>query len=162
MDLRGTGGGVARVESSLPYRRSRNVGFILAGSSHFGEVAWIARHCLSSSCSSIRLRVPHHSCATDQSVMSLPWQHFGYAVWQCCTRPANLEVPIGATWVDYVSEVNDVIEANARRGVLLFEIFFQTNDTVYQFDLVRLVQRNGTTRFERPIRRVFVPMPARL
>ena len=87
---------------------------------------------------------------------------FGYAVWQCCTRPPKAEIPIGATWVDYVPEVNDMIEANARRGVMLFEIFFQTNTTVYQFDLVNLVQRNATRRLERPLRRVFAPVTARL
>ena len=100
--------------------------------------------------------------------MALPWQTnsvgqaFGYAVWQCCTRPINWSIPLGATWVDYIPEVNDRIESHARRGEMLFEIYFQTNNTIYQFDLVKLVQRNATTRFERPIRRVFVPMPSRL
>ena len=75
---------------------------------------------------------------------------------------AQWTIPLGATWVDYVPEVNERIESDARRGEMLFEIYFQTNNTIYQFELVKLVQRNATSGFERPIRRVFVPMPSRL
>ena len=83
-------------------------------------------------------------------------------VWQCCTREPNMRIPVGATWVDYVPEVNDRIEANARQGTFAFEIFFEANMTMYQFDLVKSIQRNGKTGFERPIRRVVAPVAARL
>ena len=53
------------------------------------------------------------------------------AVWQCCTRAAQWWIPIGATWVDYIPEVNVMIETNARQGIWQFDILFPTNDTVY-------------------------------
>ena len=73
-----------------------------------------------------------------------------------------MRIPVGATWVDYVPEVNDRIEANARQGTFAFEIFVETNVTVYQFDLVKSIQRNGKTGFEHPIRRVFAPVASGL
>ena len=90
--------------------------------------------------------------------MALP---LAVLVWQCCTREPNMRIPVGATWVDYVPEVNDRIEANARQGTFAFEIFFETNVTVYQFDLVNSTQRNGKTGFQRPIRRVFASVVSR-
>jgi hypothetical protein len=79
--------------------------------------------------------------------VALPWQTnsvgqaFGVAVWHCCNRPIYWSIPLGATWVGYVSEVKERIESNARSCEMLFEIYFQRNNTMYQFDLVKLVQR---------------------
>ena len=73
-----------------------------------------------------------------------------------------MRIPVGATWVDYVPEVNDMIETNARQGIFAFDIFFEANCTMYQFDLAKSIQRNGKTGFERPIRRVFASVPSRL
>ena len=84
------------------------------------------------------------------------------AIWQCCTRSPHPWVPLGATWVDYVPDINDIIESRAREGNWVFELYFETNDTVYVFDLVLMVQRNKTTGRERALRRCVTPLPARL
>ena len=44
-------------------------------------------------------------------------QPVAVSVWQCRPREPNMSIPIGATWVDYVPEVDDGIEANAHQGV---------------------------------------------
>ena len=99
-----------------------------------------------------------------------PWQsaampmqaHRPLALWQCCTRYANNSIPIGATWVDYIPEVNDTIETNARQGILWFDIYFPTNDTVYSFNLLAMTQTNSKTGVERLVRRCLVPAASRL
>ena len=58
--------------------------------------------------------------------------HRPLALWQCCTRYANNSIPIGATWVDYIPEVNDTIETNARQGIWWFDIYFPTNPLQFQ------------------------------
>ena len=84
------------------------------------------------------------------------------AVWQCCTRAAQWWIPIGATWVDYIPEVNVMIETNARQGIWQFDILFPTNDTVYNFNLFSMTQRNSKSKVERPLRRCLVPAASRL
>ena len=88
--------------------------------------------------------------------------HHPFALWQCCTRYANNAIPIGATWVDYIPEVNDTIETHARQGLWLFDIHFQTNDTVYSFNLLSMTQTNSKSRVERRVRRFLVPAASRL
>ena len=88
--------------------------------------------------------------------------HHPFALWQCCTRYANNAIPIGATWVDYIPEVNDTIETNARQGIWWFDIHFPTNDTVYSFNLLAMTQTNCKTRVERSMRRCVVPAASRL
>jgi len=88
--------------------------------------------------------------------------HHPFALWQCCTRYANIAIPIGATWVDYIPEVNDRIETNARQGIWCFDIHFPTNDTVYSFNLLAMMQTNSKTRVERSMRRCIVPVASRL
>ena len=91
--------------------------------------------------------------------MALP---LAVPVWQCCAREPNMRIPVGATWIHYAPEVNDRIEANARQGTFAFEIVFEANMTMCQFDLVKSIQRNDKTGFERPIRRVVASVAARL
>ena len=88
--------------------------------------------------------------------------HHPFALWQCCTRYANNAIPIGATWVDYIPEVNDTIETHARQGLWLFDINFQTNDTVYSCNLLAMKQTNCKTGAERTMRRCIVPAASRL
>ena len=88
--------------------------------------------------------------------------HRPLALWQCCTRYANNSIPIGATWVDYIPEVNDTIETNARQGIWRFDIYFPTNDTLYSFNLLAMTQTNSKSRVERRVRRFLVPAASRL
>ena len=88
--------------------------------------------------------------------------HWPLALWQCCTRYADNSIPIGATWVDYIPQVNDTIETFAGQGKSSFDIYFKTNDTFYRFDLLAMTQINSKTGAVRRLRRCVVPAASRL
>ncbi len=100
----------------------------------------------------------------------LPWKtaamgmqaHRPLALWQCCTRYADNSIPIGATWVDYIPQVNDTIETYAGQGKWSFVIHFKTNDTFYRFNLLAMTQTNSKTGAVRRLRRCVVPAASRL
>ena len=73
-----------------------------------------------------------------------------------------MTIPIGATWVDYIPEVNATIETNARKGIWFFDSHFSTNDTLYSFNLLAMTQTNCKTRVERTMRRCMVLAASRL
>ena len=53
-------------------------------------------------------------------------------------------------------------ESNARQGIWRFDIHFPTNDTVYSFNLLTMMQTNSKTGVERSMRRCIVPVASRL